>query len=82
MNLSTMVISAVVSGKITFDTDLPEPRYCKIGELEFVRPVVGGENWCLVVGRGFDHVSISKPAHWALEYARMGWQSAMKGGQA
>lgn len=75
MGLNSMVIRAVMAGKITFHDDLPEPRFCRIGDLRLVRPVVGKEQWCLVVGKGFNHISLSRPAHWALEYARMGWQS-------
>lgn len=80
MSLPAFVIHAVISGRVAFSADLASPRFCQIGDLLFVRPVVGGHRWCLCAGKDFHHVAISWAAHLALECARGGWQSRAKGG--
>ena len=77
MSLSSMVISAVMAGGVVFNDALPNQRFCRIGDLRFVR-VCLNDRWNLIVGSSFHHIGISWAAHLALEYARMGWESRCK----
>lgn len=76
MTLTAVILSALRQGQFQFESNLPNPRFCHIGDLRLVRPVVGNRRWHLVVGSAHEHVKIGLAAHLALEWCRIGWQRA------